>query len=390
MKNRIYKYIFHEFIRNFIVVLFAFAAVIWTIQAVNFLDLVTDDGHAFKIYLLYSFLIITKIITKLIPFTFLIASIMTILKLEKDNELIILWSSGLNKIHIVNLMFRISILMVLVQLFMATIINPKTLNFSRTLLKNSELQFIPSLLKVRQFNDTVKGLTIFVENKKIDGTYENIFIKDEGRILTKVSGSDSGESSTIFAKSGYTTKDGKNLILFDGNIQTTENYENVSIITFKKTTINFSGIYTKTTNVPKIQEKPSIRIIHCMQEKNLFEKNCVLSNNIGILEGVESVKKTLTQNKIEFNRRFGMPLFIPLVSLISCFLLLSRKEKKNPTLYKFVFFILGISFLVGSEISVRYSGTSLGHAGIYYLIPLGLIPLVYLSLIRTFKYENLN
>ena len=98
------------------VVLFAFAAVIWTIQAVNFLDLVTDDGHAFKIYLLYSFLIITKILTKLIPFTFLIASIITILKLEKDNELIILWSSGLNKIHIVNLMFRISILMVLVQL----------------------------------------------------------------------------------------------------------------------------------------------------------------------------------------------------------------------------------------------------------------------------------
>ena len=180
MKNRIYKYIFHEFIRNFIVVLFAFVAVIWTIQAVNFLDLVTDDGHAFKIYLLYSFLIITKILTKLIPFTFLIASIITILKLEKDNELIVLWTSGLNKIHIVNLIFRISILMLFVQLLMATIINPKSLNISRTLLKNSELQFVSSLLKVRQFNDTLKGLTIFVENKRANGTYENIFIKDEG------------------------------------------------------------------------------------------------------------------------------------------------------------------------------------------------------------------
>ena len=384
MKNRIYKYIFHEFIRNFIVVLFAFVAVIWTIQAVNFLDLVTDDGHAFKIYLLYSFLIITKILTKLIPFTFLIASIMTILKLEKDNELIILWSSGLNKIHIVNLMFRISILMVLVQLFMATIINPKTLNFSRSLLKNSELQFIPSLLKVRQFNDTVKGLTIFVENKKIDGTYENIFIKDEGRVLTKVSGLDSGSSSTIFAKSGHTTEDGKNLILFDGNIQKTEENKNVSIITFKKTTINFSGIYTKTTNVPKIQETPSMRIIECMQKKNIDVKNCTVSKNI------DYVNQHLTQNKIEFNRRFGMPIFIPLVSLISCFLLVSRKEKKHPTFYKYIFFIAGLVFIIGSEISVRYSGTSLGHAGIYYLIPLGLIPLVYLSLIRTFKYENLN
>jgi len=211
MKNRIYKYIFHEFISNFFIILFAFAAVIWTIQAVNFLDLVTDDGHAFRIYILYSFLVISKVVTKLIPFTFLIASILTILKLEKDNELIVLWTSGLNKIHIVNLIFRISILIMFVQLLMATIINPKTLHVSRTLLKNSELQFVASLLKIKQFNDTVKGLTIFVENKKADGTYENIFIKDEGRVLTQISGG----SSTIFAKSGYATKDGKNLILFN-------------------------------------------------------------------------------------------------------------------------------------------------------------------------------
>ena len=380
MKNRIYKYIFYEFIRNFIVTLFAFAAVIWTIQAVNFLDLVTEDGHAFKIYLLYSLLTISKVLTKLIPFTFLIASIITILKLERDNELIVLWTSGLNKILIVNLIFRISILMMFVQLLMATVINPKTLNVARALLKNSELQFVPSLLKVKQFNDTLKGLTIFVENKKVNGTYENIFIKDEGRVLTQVSGG----SSTIFAKSGYATKDGKNLILFNGNIQTLDAYGSVSIVTFNKTTINLSGLSTKTTSEPKIQETSSIRVMQCMQEKNLYVKNCIQSKNIANKE------QHLRQNKIEFNRRFGMPFFIPLVALISCFLLLSRNEKEKSGFYKYIFFFIGFALLVSSEISVRYSGTSMYHAAIYYLIPIGLIPLVYLSLIRTFKYENLN
>lgn len=380
MKNRIYKYIFHEFIRNFIVTLFAFAAVIWTIQAVNFLDLVTEDGHAFKIYLSYSFLTISKVLTKLIPFTFLIASIITILQLERDNELIVLWTSGLNKIFIVNLIFRISILMMFVQLLMATIINPKTLNVSRTLLKNSELQFVPSLLKVKQFNDTLKGLTVFVENRKVNGTYENIFINDEGRVLTQVSGG----ASTIFAKSGYATKDGKNLILFNGNIQTLDSDGSVGIITFNKTAINLSGLSTKTTAVPKIQETSSMRIMQCMQEKNLYVKNCVRGRDI------ETKKQHLTQNKIEFNRRFGMPIFIPLIALISCFLLLSRNEKKISGFYKYIFFFIGFAILVGSEITVRYSGTSLNHAAIYYLIPIGLIPFVYLSLIRTFKYENLN
>ena len=109
MKNRIYKYFFYELFRYFTVVLFALTAIIWTIQAVNFLDLVTDDGHAFAIYFYYSILTIPKILTKLIPFSFLISLIITILKMEKDNELIILWTSGLNKIYIVNLIFKISI-----------------------------------------------------------------------------------------------------------------------------------------------------------------------------------------------------------------------------------------------------------------------------------------
>ena len=85
-----------------------------------------------------------------------------------------------------------------------------------------------------------------------------------------------------------------------------------------------------------------------------------------------------------------MPFFIPLVALVSCFLLLSRNEKKIYGFYKYIFFFIGVVIIVGSEITVRYSGTSFHHAAIYYLVPIGLIPFVYLSLLRTFKYENLN
>ena len=374
MKNRIYRYFFHEFIRYFAVILFASTAVIWTIQAVNFLDLVTEDGHAFKIYLFYSFLTISKVLTKLIPFSFLMASILTILKFEKDNELIIFWTSGLNKIYIVNLVFRISLLIMFLQLTMSTIIAPKTLNLSRTLLKNSELQFIPSLLKEKQFNDTIENLTIFVDKKNPDGTYENIFIRDEGTILTKIS---SG-SSTIFAKTAYITEDDKNLILVDGNIQKLEASGKISIVKFEKTALNLSGLSTKSISEPKIQETATMLIINCIKNKNLIFHNCVRT------------EENLRESKIEINKRFGMPIFIPLISLITCFLLSSRKDKKRFVLNKYIFFFIGFVILVSSEITVRYSGNSWNHTAIYYLLPIGLLPFVYFFLIRTFKYENLN
>ena len=107
MKKTIYKYIFYEFSRYFITTLFALSAIVWAVQAVNFLDLVTEDGHAFTIYFSYSLLTLSKVLTKLIPFSFMIATVLTILKLEKDNELIILWTSGLNKMFIVNHLVKI-------------------------------------------------------------------------------------------------------------------------------------------------------------------------------------------------------------------------------------------------------------------------------------------
>ena len=375
MKKTIYKYFFYEFVIYFTVTLFALAAVVWTVQAVNYLDLVTEDGHAFTTYFYYSLLTLSKVLTKLIPFCFLTAIILTIIKFERDNELIVLWTSGLNKIHIVNLIFRISVLVMLLQLLLTNIFNPTLLNFSRTLLKNSQLQFIPSLLKEKQFNDAVEGLTIFIEKKDENQIYKNIFIRDDGKILSKIAGS---SSSTIFAKSGHMSEDEKNLILYNGNIQKLNEDGDVNIVQFQKTTLNLSGISTKSISEPKMQETPTMQILRCLTQNNTARHNC------------DDSKKSMMDTKIEINKRFGMPIYIPLISLISCFLLTSRKDKKMFYLNKYIYFFIGVLILVLAEIIVRYSGISWNHTIIYYLLPIGTAPLFYLALIRAFKYENLS
>ena len=375
MKKTIYKYFFYEFVIYFTVTLFALAAVVWTIQAVNYLDLVTEDGHAFTTYFYYSLLTLSKVLTKLIPFCFLTAIILTIIKFERDNELIVLWTSGLNKIHIVHLIFRISVLVMLLQLLLTNIFNPTLLNFSRTLLKNSQLQFIPSLLKEKQFNDAVEGLTIFIEKKDENQIYKNIFIRDDGKILSKIAGS---SSSTIFAKSGHMSEDEKNLILYNGNIQKLNEDGDVNIIQFQKTTLNLSGISTKSISEPKMQETPTMQILRCLTQNNTARHNC------------DDSKKSMMDTKIEINKRFGMPIYIPLISLISCFLLTSRKDKKMFYLNKYIYFFIGVLILILAEIIVRYSGISWNHTIIYYLLPIGTAPLFYLALIRAFKYENLS
>ena len=117
----------------------------------------------------------------------------------------------------------------------------------------------------------------------------------------------------------------------------------------------------------------------------------ILNNNTSVdMHNCNRTKKSFMDTKIEINKRFGSPIYIPLIALICSFLLASRKDKKIYNYKKYIYFFIGFIILVIAEIIVRYSGISWAHTGIYYLTPMCLFPLIYFILTRTFKYENLS
>jgi lipopolysaccharide export system permease protein len=378
--NKIYKHFFFELSKYFFIVLFTFTAIVWTVQAVNFLDLIVEDGHAISIYLNYSLLNVPKILTKFIPLSFLLALLFTISKLESENELLILWTSGLNKIKVINFFIKVSILVTFMQFILAGFINPNILNHSRSLIRDSNLDFLSSMVKTNQFNDAVEGLTIFVGKKNSSGVMENIFIRDDSEILSNLENSKNSNNLTIFAKKGrMSNKNTNSIILEEGIIHSEDKSKKINAIKFKKTELVFDKLKTKSTTYPKIQETGSTILFRCYfdQISKVDLLNCPRD-------------KSRIEVLSELNRRFGMPLYIPLVSLLISFLLLSRREKKFQGLYKYFYFGLAFFALVMAEILVRYSGKDLVYTLIYYIVPISLIPLVYIELIRKFYYENLK
>jgi lipopolysaccharide export system permease protein len=386
MRNTIYKYFFTEFISLFALILISTCVIVWIVQAVNYLDFITEDGHAFSVYFRYSVLNIPKVIARLIPLVFLISLLTTILQFEKNNELLVFWTSGLNKIRLVNFVFIISILITLFQLLLSLSISPSSLNFARSILKSSNITLFPSLVKEKKFNDTVKGLTVFVEKKKPNGEMLNVFLRNDT--------SGNAKSKTIIAKKGYIETKGvmpfvkvgvlteqNFLVLFDGVIQTEKMNNKINFLNFYKTEINLAYFESKTTTFPKIQENNTLSLLNCIMpfldegKTTLSERQC---------------SARIDDIAAELNRRFGMPLYIPIISIIICYLLSSRKENKYYFFQKYIIFITAFTILVFAEIMVRYSGNSALGTIIYYSLPPLLILLNYLNLIRIFKFENLD
>jgi len=387
LSNKIYKHFFLELSKYFFLVLFTFSTIVWAVQAVNFLDLIVEDGHAVSLYLNYSLLNIPKILTKFIPLSFLLALILTILKFDSENELIILWTSGLNKIKIINFFLKIALIVTLIQLFLAAFINPNILNYSRSLIRDSSLDLISSTIKTNEFNNALKGLTIYVEEKDELGIMKNVFIRDDSHKLSAIENQEKTNSLTIFAKKGRLNSKTKNsLILENGIIHAENKSKEIQVIKFKKTELAFGNLKTKSITYPKVQETSSKILLSCFFKK---------TTHILIKDHHDVKLKCHTEEEkveilAEINRRFGMPLYIPLLSLLSSFLLISREETKVKSWYKYFYFGLAFTVLITAEILVRYSGKSLTHGLFYYLLPLFCIPVVYIELIRRFYYENLS
>ena len=366
LKNKIYNYLSIEIFKNFVIILFTFTAIFWTVRAVNFLDLMIEDGFSAVIYFKYSLLYISSILTRLIPLSFLLSIIISIAKFERQQELLILWTIGVNKIKIANIFFLIGFLIALFQILLSLIINPFTLSKSRAMLRETESKQINSVLKTNDFSDTFKGITFYIDKKNKKNELINVFIKDNGGTLnTLVGKTNGGSNTTIFSKKGIVVE--KKLILFNGLIQTLDKKNEINNVNFEKTELSIDRFSTRTITQPKIQETSSFLLFKCI--KNSFSQDCVFKDN----------KKIVIEN---LSRRVGMPLYIPLISVLASFLLVYRKENKYNFLSKYIIFILAFIILIFAEILLKYTGFSLTNFAIYFLSPIVLLIILYSVLLK--------
>ena len=153
------KIVFKKFLSDntifFLLSAISLSLIVWIIQAVNFLDFISEDGHSFDIYFYFTVLNFPKIFKNILPTIFFISLFYTISKYEENNELKIFWINGIQKIKFSNVLIKYTFLFFLFQLFLSSLLSPALHSEARLQLKDSNMDFFPSLMQERKFIDTV-------------------------------------------------------------------------------------------------------------------------------------------------------------------------------------------------------------------------------------------
>ncbi len=257
MINKINIYFLLQIIKSFTLVFFIFISISWLLQLTRLFSLTNLVQINIINVLQLSLFLIPNIMSVIIPFILIFGIILCFVKLNKDKELIAIYSLGMQLKPIKFSLIIFSILIFIIQLLLISFISPKvyklykfnefelrnTINFEKVILSN--------FLKIN------KNTTI--DFKKIDNSYNDILISfvDENENL-------------IFAKKGLIENQEGNFTFQLQNgfkVSIDNNNNNIEKLKFD----NYVLKINKNNNFQfNNYDKNTLTIFDDLEEKNYF------------------------------------------------------------------------------------------------------------------------
>ena len=377
MKKILFRKLLTDYLTFFILALLSSSIIVWVFQAVNFLDIMIEDGRDYIVYINYSLLHFPKILAKLFSFVLFFSVFYVTIKYENNNELLIFWNFGIHKKELVNLVLRFSLVMTVIQIMLTSVLVPNSQDTAKSFLRKSTVNVFENFIKPQRFNDTIKNLTIYSEKKDSEGNLYNLYVKKK---------INDDEYQITYAKKGLfrNLNNTPYLVLFQGETISGKG-KNTTKLKFLRSEFPLNNIETNTTTYKKTQELSTINLINCIKKINQ-----VSINKINFAD--DQIENCSTRNLRsilkEIYKRIIIPFYIPLLMLVPYLLILISKENENFSKLKYATFFIGLSFIIFSETTIRLISTNSLLNYFLFGIPFLSIALLYMVLLKNFSFNH--
>ena len=236
------NYILRRTTQMFLVALLPVLAIIWTIQVLQRINLVTDTGQSMGSFMALATMILPTLIPVVLPFALVIGITQTFTAMNNDSELAIIDAAGSSR----SVMFRpVIILAAVLSALSFTITNfiePPARNSARQMVAAAYADLLSSVIEEKTFRAVQDGLYVQIAQR-------------QGRILKGLFVADRRDPNfdlIYYAKEGMIDESGTSLTMRDGEVQQKTPDGKVSIVKFLSYAFDLSTMSEKQTSEPSL------------------------------------------------------------------------------------------------------------------------------------------
>jgi lipopolysaccharide export system permease protein len=245
--------------------------IVWTIQALTKVNLVTDSGQSTGAFLFLATLLLPAIIPIVLPFAVLIATTNSLNGLNTDSELTVIHASGAPRSFVFKPIIIVALIASIFTILSGSLIEPYARQRARSLVAEARADLITLVIQEGTFKKIDENIYMQVAKRLPNGLLSGLFIADSR---------DPKSDLIYYAREGAIVKDGEAslLVMKDGEIQS-RNVANsqLSIIRFTSYAFDLSQ-FTASTSKPNLLPKDQTTAYLLTPDPNdkMFQKRPML------------------------------------------------------------------------------------------------------------------
>ena len=267
------RYIFRRALRSTLSAAGGLVGVVWTVEAVQRLDVLLTKGQGILTYLKMTTLGVPLLAAAVLPVALLIGVMQTVSQLNQDSEHVVLHASGASSRSLLRPLLALALLLSVLTYVLQLSIAPSAMRELRNMVTQVRADLVSVIVQEGTFHPVSGGLTLHVGRRLPGGGLEGLLIQDRR---------DPDEAITYTARSGTIAEDGSQtqardtyLLLSDGSIQRARKGEGrVSVISFQSYAFSLSS-FTGGGRKPiyKRMETPTSELISPDPENPLYKRS---------------------------------------------------------------------------------------------------------------------
>lgn len=216
------------------------------------LDLIVAGGQNALVFMKATALAMPQLINMVLPVSVFVAALVTLNRLQTDQELVVCFAGGMSRWRVIAPAFRLAAVLALASLVINLWIQPASHRAMREVLFEVRTNLVATLIREGEFTQPAPGLTVYAQSVDRNGEIRNLFIHRA---------KDDGGATTYTADTGrLVMRDGAPILrLFRGSTQELSADGVLNYLTFDDYPFELN---TFLRSEERIHYKPSDRYLH--------------------------------------------------------------------------------------------------------------------------------
>lgn len=215
-------------------------AIIWTIQVLGRINLVTDSGQSIGSFMKLATLILPTIIPIVLPFALVIGIAQTLTAMNNDSELAVIDAAAAPRSTLLKPVLLFAAFLSAFSFIVSNFVEPQVRGAARTMVAAAYADLLSSVIEEKNFRSIQDGLLVQISERHSGRVLKGIFIVDQR---------DPAFDLVYYAREGAVDADGTSLTMKDGEVHRKTPDGKISIIRFDSYGFELSDM-TKSEGVP--------------------------------------------------------------------------------------------------------------------------------------------